>query len=292
MIENDLWKSYRNLHEKHPRSDSEAKVGFYNQNSDFIKRSVNIQNPDVSIVIPAYNESDLIPRTLAGINSALEYFPGNATVIIVNNSSTDDTKSIAEFFGARVVDEKIKGIGRARQTGLEESGKSRFILTTDADTVVPKQWIAAHYNLLNYSKANFTYGRIKFLLDSKMNVIDELSFCIYDQSCQLVHRIKENKTKDIAVTGASNNGFNKELALLVGGYNPSLRMGEDTDLMRKIAKYGNLEKVDTVVLTSARRILGEGIVKRSISRLKANLVNNSESKDYSGVDYKDYREKN
>lgn len=290
MTENELWLNYADLHYQHPRSDSEAKVNFYNQNSEFIVQSSKETNPELAVIIPAHNESVLIPRTLASLNQSLKT-EKSVNIFIVDNASTDDTAEIAQTFGVRVVSEPKKGIGQARQTGLESIPSSvKYVLTTDADTVVPKQWITDHYFLLNYNDVHFTYGRIKTLPDLKMSVIDKLSFCIYSQSCQLVYRIKERKNRNIAVTGASNNGFNKELAILVGGYNSSLSIGEDTDLMRKIAKHGKMEKVDSVVLTSARRIFGEGVINRSISRLKANLFSDLNNQNYSGVEYKDYRE--
>jgi len=290
MKEVKFWLSYQDLHDKNPRSDSEAKVNFYNQNSEFITRSSKNPNPELAVIIPAYNESALIARTLASINQSVKS-QDNVNIFIVDNASTDDTAEIAQIFGARVIKEPKKGIGQARQTGLESVPSSvKYILTTDADTFVPGQWVADHYNLLNSFSANFTYGKTDFLPDSKLKFIDNISFNLHIQACKLVHWLKEKNGQGSFITGGSNNGFNKELAILVGGYNPSLSMGEDTDLMRKISRYGKTEKVDSIVLTSARRILGEGIINRSISRLKANLFGDVKNEDYSNIKYEDYRE--
>ncbi len=88
-----LWVNYSRLHQQHPASDSEAKVSFYEKNSQFIIRNSSCENPQGAIILPAYNESDFIPRTLASLNSILAN-NHNVVVFVVDNASTDDTREI------------------------------------------------------------------------------------------------------------------------------------------------------------------------------------------------------
>ncbi len=290
MKEIELWKSYQDLHQKHPRSDSESKVNFYNQNSEFIKRSAKINFPDLTIIVPAYNEANFLPRTLAGINLALSSDENrNTSLIVVNNASDDDTKDVALAFGAQVIDEPKKGIGRARQTGLESTKNSvKHILTTDADTLVTHNWIEGHRRYLEFENTVFTYGNIKFIADTKLNLHEQCLLFFYTQSANLVHTIK-NKM-GIYIAGAANAGFNRELAMLIGGYNIKLSKGEDTDLMHRLAKHGSaIKNPDNMVITSARRILGRGILTHGLSRLKENINHSFTGEVSVSEKYDDYR---
>jgi len=91
----------------------------------------------VSVVIPALNEQAEIGRCLESLGrQTYQEFE----VIVVDNGSTDDTALIAESFGVRVVTEPRRGIAPARQAGFE-AAQGAIIASTDADTVVPPDWV-------------------------------------------------------------------------------------------------------------------------------------------------------
>ena len=66
---------------------------------------------DVTVVIPAFNEQDSLPKVLCDL-------PQVGEVIVANNGSTDRTAEIAAAAGARVVNEPRKGYGSACLAGL------------------------------------------------------------------------------------------------------------------------------------------------------------------------------
>jgi len=89
---------------------------------------------DYSVVIPAYNEADFLPSTLETLFKVLVEIPQHrGEVIVVNNGSTDRTAQIAEQCGAKVVEEKNRGIGRARNSGAAIA-KGEILIFLDADT--------------------------------------------------------------------------------------------------------------------------------------------------------------
>jgi glycosyltransferase involved in cell wall biosynthesis len=76
--------------------------------------------PDLSIVIPAYNEAHYLPRLLDTIDAARARYRGGADaieVIVADNSSTDDTAAIAAARGCQVATVARRMIGASRNGG-------------------------------------------------------------------------------------------------------------------------------------------------------------------------------
>jgi len=96
----------------------------------------------VSVVIPALNEEEEIGECLESLRR--QSF-SDFEVIVVDNGSTDATASISRAYGAHVIKEKERGIARARQTGFE-AARGKIIASTDADTIVPTDWVARIYH--------------------------------------------------------------------------------------------------------------------------------------------------
>ncbi|MDA2924667.1 glycosyltransferase [Acidobacteria bacterium AH-259-L09] len=66
----------------------------------------------ITVVIPCLNEQEGIQHVLARMPEFVD------EVIVVDNDSTDETPKIAEQMGARVIQERVRGYGRAYKTGL------------------------------------------------------------------------------------------------------------------------------------------------------------------------------
>src|SRR5258708_29147309 len=85
----------------------------------------------VSVVIPAYNEAEALPATLASV-AALR---GSIEVIVVDGGSADSTASIASGAGARVI-HASRGRGAQMHAGaLATHGDALWFL--HADTLAP-----------------------------------------------------------------------------------------------------------------------------------------------------------
>lgn len=92
---------------------------------------------NISVVIPAYNEEKRIGACLSSIYHQTEL---PFEVIVVDNNSTDKTAEIARQMGATVISETKQGITFARNAGFN-AATGEVIARTDADTVVPRDWI-------------------------------------------------------------------------------------------------------------------------------------------------------
>jgi len=98
----------------------------------------------LSIVVPAYNEQDYLRACLEQIMAEVRRCadPDQVEVLVVDNASVDATAEVARSIpGVRLVHEPIKGLTRARQTGME-AATGELIGYVDADTRMPPGWIA------------------------------------------------------------------------------------------------------------------------------------------------------
>lgn len=100
-----------------------------------------MNKPFLSIIIPAHNEENRLPRTLEEIFSFLEKQNYPSQVIVVENGSSDKTLEIANDFAKKypsltVIHEEHSGKGSAiRRGALAAQGEYRFIC--DADLSMP-----------------------------------------------------------------------------------------------------------------------------------------------------------
>ena len=98
--------------------------------------------PDLSIIIPAYNEDSRLPGTLARIASYLASLPLQAEVLVVDDGSSDRTAAVAQSFadrlpGLRVLSNGVnRGKGYSVRHGMLEA-HGRVVLFTDADLSAP-----------------------------------------------------------------------------------------------------------------------------------------------------------
>lgn len=91
----------------------------------------------VSIVIPAFNEVDNIPKVMANIpGDELVRAGYEVEVIVVDNASTDGTGAVAAALGATVIVQPMRGYGNAYHAGFD-AARGDVIATGDADCTYP-----------------------------------------------------------------------------------------------------------------------------------------------------------
>ncbi|MFX0170584.1 MAG: glycosyltransferase family 2 protein [Candidatus Hodarchaeota archaeon] len=103
------------------------------ENSNLYKRKSAPDIPELSIIIPAYNEERTIGNLIEKITKTLSQLEKSTEIIVINDGSTDQTQLNAEKSGKRVINlEKNMGKATALRTGFRASSGST-ILTIDAD---------------------------------------------------------------------------------------------------------------------------------------------------------------
>jgi glycosyltransferase involved in cell wall biosynthesis len=98
--------------------------------------------PELSIIIPAYNEELRLPATLERIASYIGTSGRETEVLVVDDGSNDGTAAVAEYFqikmpSLRVVSNGLnRGKGYSVRHGMQEA-RGRIALFTDADLSAP-----------------------------------------------------------------------------------------------------------------------------------------------------------
>lgn len=224
---------------------------------------------DVSIIMPAYNESSNILRALCSLSNNLTNL--GVEIIVVNNNSIDDTATLAQACGVSCINVPEQGITHARNGGLKIA-RGKYILNADADVVYPEYWIEEMVQpLMNDLNVALTYGRFSFI---PIGSIGRNVYYIYEFFSQLSRRYNAQVKDEAVNVYGFNSGFRKEQGLAVGGFDHPIGTNEDGYLALKLRKagYGRLHDVNVVkarVWTTDRRILIDGgLLKATLHRLK------------------------
>jgi len=98
--------------------------------------------PDLSIIIPSYNEESRLPATLERIAAYLSTHGRETEVLVVDDGSKDGTAAVAESLrdkipSLRVISNGVnRGKGYSVRRGIQEA-RGRIALFTDADLSAP-----------------------------------------------------------------------------------------------------------------------------------------------------------
>lgn len=89
-------------------------------------------NPSVSVVIPAFNAAQFLPRTLESVLA--QTYPV-AEIIVVDDGSTDGSADIARGFpNTFVLEQRNTGVSAARNRGIAHAGGA-YVALLDADDI-------------------------------------------------------------------------------------------------------------------------------------------------------------
>ncbi|HEV3320307.1 MAG TPA: glycosyltransferase [Solirubrobacteraceae bacterium] len=205
--------------------------------------------PQITVVIPAFNEQDALPSTLKDLQAATRAYAqagaGEAEVIVVDNASTDQTATLARDLGARVVHEPRQGIAFARNAGAAAAA-APWLFFLDADTSVPPEVLIAIDRALSDPRCLGGAPATRYHYRKR-------ALWPYMQMWKLVARLRH-------MTQGVGQFVTAWAFATLGGYPTDLRMAEDTEFnwqLRKLAsRRGDYTAYlgDTVIVPSSRRL--------------------------------------
>ncbi|GCF14477.1 hypothetical protein Harman_24120 [Haloarcula mannanilytica] len=117
--------------------------------------------PFVSVIVPVYNDPDGIRKCLTALTDQT-YPESRFEVLVVDNGSTDDTRSVVSDFPVTLlVEDEIQGSYAARNKGIRHTNGDIFAFV-DADCTPEPAWIEAGIQKMTVQNADLVSGRVRF----------------------------------------------------------------------------------------------------------------------------------
>lgn len=226
--------------------------------------------PEVSVVIPAYNEEESIIQTLSSISDNIT--SRSVEIIVVDNNSKDATNRLATAAGVNCIKETTQGITPARNRGLKEA-RGKYILNADADSIYPPDWIEEMIKPLakNDTDVALTYGRFSFI---PIGSTGRVTYFFYEYIAEFSRWINKTFREEAVNVYGFNSGFRRLQGLEVDSFNHPPGTNEDGFLAMKLRNkgFGKLhcvKKSNALVWTTDRRLqIDGGLWKATKKRVK------------------------
>ncbi len=190
--------------------------------------------PDVSVIIPAYNEVAGIAATVRSM--AGSRYRGRLEIIVVDDGSTDDTAAIARGLGlpyVRVISQRNSGKPGALNRGITEA-HSEILILVDGDTVFEPETIERLVEPLRDPDVGAVSGNTK--VGNRRGFIGGWQHLEYVMSFNLDRRMYDMIGVMPTVPGAIG-AFRKRALVQVGGVSHDT-LAEDTDLTMALCRAG------------------------------------------------------
>ncbi len=201
----------------------------------------------ISVVIPAFNSADYLSEAVHSVRS--QEWPGTIEVIVIDDGSTDDTKTLAIPLSDRFISLKRGGAAAARNAGIR-AASGDFIFLMDADDIATSDSFVTLYEpFQRHSDVMGIFGR----------AVDFISPDL--PPSQKTGLLPNTQPYHGRLTGCSL--LRREVFETVGLFDESLKTGETVDWMIRMRSSGLLcIRIDHVTLRRRLHLTNTGRVNR------------------------------
>lgn len=223
-----------------------------------------MKKPYFSIIIPCLNEEHFLPNLLKNLNS--QTFK-DFEVIIIDGNSEDKTAKVATEFPAKyplhLHSTTTRNVSFQRNLGAQKAD-SNILIFFDADTQIPKNYLKKIAQAFEKKHPHFLTTYIK----TDSHKPSENMFAFFSNSF-----LKTGEILKLPFSYGAMQAIKKGVFFDVGGYDPNVKFGEDSELLQKVYKYNyKLTVLSTPrYIFSLRRLRSEGTLKPLIQYLQLNF---------------------
>ena len=195
----------------------------------------------VSVIIPTVNEEFYIERCLSALFA--QDYDKPFEIIVVDGYSEDKTKEIANGYDAKIIESFVRNQGYQSNLGAYYSNpKTDLYFFTNADTIVPKNWISRIVEEFGRDKNTVMTGTINYPIPGE-------GYQTFYRLWNAGKRVLDNFS--IPIIPGCSMAILKDTFYRVGGF--SRDVDTDADMTLKARRIGNVRLIhDTAVVTSTR----------------------------------------
>jgi serine acetyltransferase/GT2 family glycosyltransferase len=186
--------------------------------------------PAYSVVIATYNRGDALERLLLQLGE--QTIPANEyEVIVVDDGSADPVeprlRTLATPYALRVLTQANGGPAVARHAGID-AAVGEIIIIVDDDMQIAGDFLASHLTMHRTGTRNVVLGRVTTDPSVRLPLFERYAMAKLDR---LAERVGNGTT---TLRGSdlytANVSFRRADYVLVGGFDRSLRLSEDSEL--------------------------------------------------------------
>jgi len=202
----------------------------------------------ISVIIPAYNEEAYLPHLLEDLKA--QTFR-DFEVIVADAGSGDRTRDLASQLGAKVVEGGLPGPGRNRGA---EKARGEFFFFLDSD-------VRLEADFLEKAREEIESRFLDLATCEFIPLSDLLIDKVLHETANLYVKINQYSNPH---AGGFCLMISRRLFRRVGGFDETLKLAEDHDLVKRAAQYRPLRVLGNVkVKISVRRFDSEGRIALS-----------------------------
>lgn len=205
--------------------------------------AAEMKEPNVSIIIPTFNEEKYLPRLLDSIKNQ-DYT--NFEIIVSDASSKDKTVEIAKKYSCKVTKGGLPAVGRNNGAKI---AKGNVLLFLDADVVLPKHFLKMTLSEFIARRADVATCFMRPLTNRKTDIA--------------LHNLANYYMRITRKVYPHAPGFcifsRKGIHERIKGFNSKLKLSEDHDYVRRAAKFGRFKILHSETIpVSVRRFDKDG----------------------------------
>lgn len=185
-----------------------------------------------SVIIPCLNAADTVGETLTALTR--QSWPVPWEVIIADNGSTDALRSVVAPYKSKIPSLKVidasarRGAAYARNVAIN-AASGEGVVYCDADDVPGEGWASAMVAALtkhHFVAARFEFNRLNYPYIAAVRGGTQVNAL---QSCRFL---------PFPYAGAGSLGITRHLHEMVGGFDETIPIAEDTDYCLKLQLTG------------------------------------------------------
>ena len=193
----------------------------------------SVNQPEISIILPTYNQADYLP---ASLKSIFEQTFTDFELIVVNDGSTDNTAEVlAEYqktHDFQVVDQENKRLPRALNAGFDQAC-GKYYTWTSSDNIMLPTMLEELYTALDNSDPSLGVVYADwYLIDENGQVFNTDPTLDYDRHLLLRHNFVHCCFL-----------FRSECMKRVGNYDPKFIYYEDWEFWIRVAQEFDMQRV-------------------------------------------------